>query len=79
MPLAAISARLFREKGDRREYLSWLRSGWRDVLVPLPTSPEGRAEIASPVRDYFDGAVQTRKSFDKLMQIFGTGDMATRP
>lgn len=52
---------------------------WRDVLVPLPTSPEARAEIARPVREYFNGVIQARESYNKLLKIFGAEELATRP
>jgi len=52
---------------------------WREVVIPLPRSKEGREAVARPVRDYFAGLVQARESYDELFNVFGPDDFGTRP
>jgi len=52
---------------------------WREVVIPLPDTNAGREAVARPVRDYFNGVVQARESYDKLLKIFGPDTFGTRP
>lgn len=52
---------------------------WREVRIPLPTTPEERKRIAGPVRRYFDGVVQARQSYSELLSILQAEDFGTRP
>jgi len=52
---------------------------WREVVVPLPVNPTERDEIARPVKDYFDGIIQARESYQRLVNTFGADAFGTRP
>lgn len=52
---------------------------WREVLIPMPATLEARRTIAQPIRDYFQGIVQARLSYNELLKIFGPDSFGTRP
>lgn len=52
---------------------------WREVLIPMPATLEARRTIAQPIRDYFQGIVQARLSYNELLRIFGSASFGTRP
>lgn len=52
---------------------------WREVLIPMPTTQEARRTISHPIREYFQGIVQARLSYDQLLKTFGPETFGTRP
>lgn len=52
---------------------------WREVVVPIPKTAEARAAVAQPVREYFEGIIRARESYDQLLKVFGPGTFGTRP
>lgn len=52
---------------------------WREVVVPLPETPEARENIAKPIQNYFDGLILARKSYDEILNTFGADTFGTRP
>lgn len=59
-----------------REHLG---DGWREVRIPFPKSPEERARVEAPVRDYFEAIVKARESYARLADVFDLDDFGTRP
>ena len=52
---------------------------WREVIIPLPATRAERESVARPVRDYFNGLVRSRVSYDELLKVFGPDTFGTRP
>jgi type I restriction enzyme M protein len=52
---------------------------WREVVVPLPKTPEAREAVARPVRQYFEGLILARQSYDELLKVFEPDTFGTRP
>lgn len=52
---------------------------WREVVIPLPKTAEQRANVAGPVRQYFEGLIQARQSYDQLLKVFQPDTFGTRP
>lgn len=52
---------------------------WRETRIPLPRSKEDRLRVSQPVRDYFEALVQSRTSYDALLNVFGPSAFGTRP
>jgi type I restriction enzyme M protein len=52
---------------------------WREVRVPLPASMGAREKAARPVREYFEGLIKARTSYDALLDTFGPDAFGTRP
>lgn len=52
---------------------------WREVLIPMPRTREERESVARPVRDYFEGIVQAREAYDRLLRAIGPDALGSRP
>lgn len=52
---------------------------WREVMLPLPKTAEDRKKISDPVRKYFEGIIQARKSYRDLFELFDPEVFGTRP
>lgn len=52
---------------------------WREVIIPLPPTVIDRAAVAAPVRAYFDGLIQARSSYARLLHTFGAETFGTTP
>ena len=52
---------------------------WREVVLPLPSSVAGRKSVALPIQKYFEGLIQARESYDKLLKVFGVDTFGTGP
>jgi type I restriction enzyme M protein len=52
---------------------------WREVVIPLPKTAQQREAVARPVRQFFEGAVLARESYDQLISTFGADAFGTRP
>lgn len=52
---------------------------WREVVVPMPVTKAERERVAAPIRQYFEGLIQARESYNKLLKVFGPDSFGTRP
>jgi type I restriction enzyme M protein len=59
-----------------REHLG---ARWKEVKVPMPETIAARTKAGQPVREYFEGLIQARTSYDDLVKVFGPDAFGTRP
>lgn len=52
---------------------------WREVVLPLPSDKKRMEQVAAPIRSYFEGLIQARESYDRLLKVFGADAFGTRP
>jgi len=52
---------------------------WREIRIPLPVDADGRRQLALPVRRYFEGVIQARKSYEEMLEVVGPEEFGTRP
>jgi hypothetical protein len=52
---------------------------WREVVIPLPATMEARKAVSGPVKKYFDGVIQARQSYDRLLEVFDAESFGIRP